>query len=151
MVKINKGYVRKDTAEVTLYVPGILDDEGQLCEPIGGKKKPFIAIVRSRDSDEVKKASDRLRDEVTRWFQENEPKRRQKERNVNTLMNEQFEVWKELTLDWALDAIEGWINAPAEDEDGNPVDNPKYDPEAMREFLAEDTAHLAIVTGKQPT
>lgn len=150
MTKLKLGYTRVDQIEHVLYVPGLIEIDSETGEqsfttPIGGKDKPFTLLMQSKSNDAMKKASDKVADDVAQWFQTNKPAIPAKKRTQQKLIEEDENAFYTIMEDFLLVAVTGWKNAPAVDDDGKPVDNAPFDPEALR-ALWRDEKDLLVQT-----
>jgi hypothetical protein len=144
-MKLRKGFSRLGTVEHVLYVPGLLDERGNLTTPIGGKKKPFTLILRSRESDEFKASADAFQDAIAKWFEEHSPETHEKQRSETRLMQIDFKAYCALVEDFVIPCIQDWKNAIAEDDKGNLLDIVPYDENALRDLFREEPAIMLQV------
>lgn len=151
-MKLNLGYSRVDQIEHVLYVPGIFEidpdtKEQILTTPIGGDAAPFTLLMRSKATDVMKVASDKVADEVAAWFQANLPNLPAKKRTQERLISENTDAFYSIMEDFVISGVIGWKNAPAVDDSGKAVAAAPYDPEALRQAFRDERELLMQALG----
>ncbi len=151
-MKLNLGYSRVDQIEHVLYVPGLFEidpetKEQTMTTPIGGSAAPFTLIMRSKATDSMKVAADKVADEVAAWFQTNMPNLPAKKRTQERLIEENTDAFYSIMEDFVIAGVVGWKNAPAVDDSGAAVADAPYNPDALRQAFRDERELLMQALG----
>lgn len=144
-MKLILGYERVKHFDCVLYVPDLTKIDPKTkrtvyLEPVGGKERPFTLLLKPLRDDTVRIAFDAYLDGVAQYFADHAPETPGELRTPETMIRtaDGRALHRDMVIAVVMAACVGWKNADAVGEDGEPIEDAPYSPDALREAFEQE-------------